>query len=437
MINEFEDDYIKKCLLSNQWTYGQLFPELVSPGPMPKSLKHKTHTFSSRFNDTVSVWGASSLDPESNTFLNIPERKGKMWVYFSPINDLLNLSLSTPIGVKQEDMLKKAVFYASSNGPMPSNTFTKLNHREIIMNGTAKRNLSITGYKKLRVTSAALVIKQIGPLKERSGILKVGMNYKGAIENVPDIVYDKFENYFSLSKIFHLNDTNEVICRFRLPPQLMEVYAPFEPIQSVPYFFIYGEGISTKISFEVDVVRHFEGMILPEYSSFHASNDQPLQSALSIQNETIRYAEGPANVIHGVNRSTTPDISYQAVLQQSINNFTDPVKKPLLLRMYNHAASRISVLNAYVAKRIKERGQQFAIQIGQTAVVKFLQAVLPHKTKVKIGQLTAFVEKHYNPSQTNEENAFRLLNMLIDNMADVAFELGRDNLSKLFSAFLK
>lgn len=396
---------LQDVLLASQWTYGQLFPEKWSPGQMPTNIGYKTHTFTSRFSDNVHVWSSTSYDESSNSIIQDPGLKGRLWVYFAPLNDLLGLS--PPINVEAEVINNSSIFYSSSNGPLPYNENKKnLNYREITLNDSSKRNISLIGYKKLRVTSAAISIKQVGPVKERSGILKIGMSYKGAIENIPSIEYEKFDNYFALSKIVHLKESEEVICRYRVPQHLIETYAPFDPTTNLPYFFIYGEGISTNMSLEVEIVRHFEGIILSEYSDFHHQHQQPRQLNFEIQNRIVRNIEDDKNTIQNIQLIDDPTNSRPLILPTSNPRFTieNQQENSIISKIPEGYLEVVSDIGEQIKEGINDKITEFkkeAYNMAKEQLLVYLMQNIPGQTKESIAR---FINEHYNPRLTQEQN---------------------------------
>lgn len=397
-INQFSDKEVQKAILANQWTYGQLFPEVISPGSQPIEHGYKTHTFTSNFSDTVNPWGDASYDLETNALINHPQRKGKLWVYFAPTNDLLSLSAGEYSSITNDLVNKFSIFYSSSNGPIPLSDFKNFDHYELTSNGSSKKNISLLGYKKLRVTSAAICIKQIGPLKDRSGILKIGMSYKGAIENMADINYDHFENYFMTSKIIQLNNNSEIICRYRLPKHMIDTYAPFDPITSIPYFFIYGEGISTNMSLDINITRHFEGIVLPEYSQFHSGSNQPIQTPFNIQNTVVNSIVNDDNTInpindHPVKNDTAPPNkpTNGTINAMSRGKAGDPLQKMNKqdnVTAYSKAFNYIGRAVSYTAANVYNATRQKVINEARETAIQAIYSMIPNRIrKSRGGQL--------------------------------------------------
>lgn len=438
MINQFNNVNVQKAILANQWAYGQLFPEIVSPGPMPLDFKYKTHTFSSKFSDTVNVWNSFSYDPETNAIVENSDRKGKLWVYFAPTNDLL--SLSTAFADADLDVINdNAIFYSSSNGPLPDSSFNIFNHREITMNASSKRNISLAGYKKLRVTSAAICIKQVGPEKERSGILKIGMSYKGAIENIPAINFDKFQNYFNISEIIPLTESAEIICRYRLPRHLLEKYAPFDPATNVPYFFIYGEGISTKMSLEIEVIRHFEGIILPEYSNFHHSITQPKQTPFEIQNEVIRTIEKERNIIQNIEKPNIAQINARPDNEKTRND-REFVHSPLEHLKNNMANSNYENVMSKVGEKITEVGDKFNMKAkeslekqGKKAIIRAISKAMPDNSKFR--GIVDTVNTLYDRDVSFADNVTNILGNMADKVGELSLKKAELAFDKLLNKF--
>lgn len=436
MINQFNNVDVQQAILANQWVYGQLFPEIVSPGQMPLDFKYKTHTFSSRFSDTVNVWNSASYDPTTNAIVQHAERKGKLWVYFAPTNDLL--SLSSVLGVDLDILNNNSIFYSSSNGPLPYSAFTVFDHREITLNASSKKNISLAGYKKLRVTSAAICIKQIGPEKERSGILKIGMSYKGAIENVPAINFDKFQNYFNISEIIPLADSNEIICRYRLPQHLLETYAPFDPTTNVPYFFIYGEGISSKMSFEIEVIRHFEGMILPEYSNFHNPIAQPKQTPFEIQNEVIRIIEKERNIIQNMETNdtgNTPGFEEEKMqhYREHVHSPLEPLKTDTNLSAYENVMSKVGQKITEVGDKFNLKAKESLGKQGKKVIIKVISKAVPDNAKLR--GIVETVNRVYDMNATFTDNVANVIGNIADKVSDYSLKKAEVAFDRLLNKF--
>lgn len=436
MIYQFKDHNVQKAILANQWAYGQLFPEIISPGPLPLKSGYKTHTFSSKFTDTVNVWDINSYNPDTQTFEEYPERKGKLWVYFAPMNDLLSLSVNLPIGTDVDVLNDNSIFYSSSNGPVPYSNMSAFDYRELTLNGSSKKNISFLGYKKLRVTSAAIVIKQIGPVKERSGILKIGLGYKGAIESVPSINFDKFQNYFNISDIVQLNTSDEIICRYRLPKHLLHTYAPFDPSTSLPYFFIYGEGISQKMSLHIEVIRHFEGIILPEFSNFHNPGSQPRQTSFIIQDEVVSLLERDNNIIQNIEETDdkmNPRLnnghgSKSILSEKHGHEPLEPLKMGNDMSMYEKALKSVGQSISAVGERVSSKMPDFKERIVETRdritgriIDKAIDAGIKKGFETRVGSsIKNILGRVYNTGASLGQNIENMASNFVNNTLDMA-----------------
>lgn len=415
MFNDLNEDVIEDVIL-NQWTYGQLLPELISPGSMPSEENQKTHCFTNTFTDTVSVWQGESKDVLTNDVIQHPKRKGKMWIYFAPENDLL--SFSTGHGIPEDPgvIAEHSIFYSSSNGPLPLSEWDEFDPRELTLNQSSKREISFLGYKRVRVTSAAIVIKQIGPAIERSGVLKIGMGYKGAVENMAPILFDKFQNYFSMSKSFVLNSNDEIICRFRLPHYLLDKYAPFDPTISLPYFFIYGEGISTKMMFHVQVIRHFEGITLPQYSYFHKSNPRAHQVPINIQTKVVETIQSEDNIIQSIPSDTPSNVISAPMIYEPTNNVLTtemPKQDSYTTRFYQLYQGTIDVIRKTTRKVYDD-----LTGIAKEKLAKNVKTFI-HDKAVQLSaqnehtqQIMTVVDEEYNEDNSVEDNLYNVLKKL-------------------------
>jgi hypothetical protein len=256
-----------------QWLMGYMHPEVFSPGRVPQDISYPTHTFNSKFNDVVNVWKSSS--DVGGTVIQHPEHAGKFWIYFAPVNDLLSMTTNPSLDNLHNNLTLNTTYYATSNGPLRLTDFESLYPIDIGEENLGRKSSGpFQGYKKLRVNSAAIVITPTGPLKSNSGVIKVGYTFKRADVDFSKINFQNFDNYFQTSKIYPVKNDTNIICRYRPLKNLLDDFAPYEPCEEFPFFVVYGEGISPEVTFNIKVVRHFEGVVLSQYSQLFYENWQ-------------------------------------------------------------------------------------------------------------------------------------------------------------------
>lgn len=268
---DMEDVHDSLVIGKWQWLMGYMHPEVFSPGRVPQSVSYPTHTFNSKFTDVVNVWKSSS--DIGGTVIQHPERTGKFWIYFAPVNDLLEMTTNPLLDNMHNGITINTSYYASSNGPLKQTDFASLYPVDIGADNLGRKSSGpFQGYKKLRVNSAAMVITPTGPIKSNSGIVKVGFTFKRADVDFTKINFDNFDNYFQSSKIYQVKEQQNIICRYRPMKTLMDEFGPYEPVEEFPFFVVYGEGISPEVTFSVKVIRHFEGIVLSQYSQLFYDN---------------------------------------------------------------------------------------------------------------------------------------------------------------------
>ena len=331
---ETEDDVLNMEEVHNnfiigkwQWLMGYLHPEVFSPGRLPQTTAYPTHTFTSKFNDVVNVW--KSRGTYGTTEVEHPELQGKFWLYFSPVADLLSLTNKLSEG-KTPAITLDTTYYATSNGPRRRTDSKALYAIDIgPQNLNRKFAGSFTGYKKLRVNSASLVITPSGPLKSQSGIIKVGYSFRRCDSHFKQIDFDRFENYFQSCKIYQLKNDHQIICRFRPTKDLLDDFAPYHPLIDIPYFVVYGEGISPEVTFNVSVIRHFEGVAMQQYSQLFYSTWEMDQIELYIQKLAAASVKDP-DIISSETRDSQPEN-----LQKTIEKIAT-IFDGIWQKVYNH-----------------------------------------------------------------------------------------------------
>ena len=352
-----EEDKNKSFLKKYRWSIGQLFPELIHPGHqvIEDNFNPRTHIFTSNFNDNVQVWEHSQTSVD-NVLVNTPNRKGTLWIYCAPCNDILTLTNAEDVNANT--ILKHKIFYSSSNGPLPVNDANEFHWNEISMNDGSKHNASVNKYKNIRVTSAAIILKQICPEKDRSGILRIGYSYKGLIEEIKPFKFEDFDQNFALSKTVNMASTSEVVCRYRIPFGQSEKFGPYDPTESMPYFFILGEGLPLGSSIEVNVIRHFEGIPMYIYRRFTHQDYAPTHSASYIsQKKLISDVASGDNTIEEYSNNMPPEMSSNSKPANDINELVDIIKEKIT---YNVQLNEVykKVKNIEISNIVQEHVEQ-------------------------------------------------------------------------------
>lgn len=289
-----------------QWTIGQLFPELIHPGHIiAQNFKTPTVTATLMFNTTLRVQGAVGKTMEGDE-IETPNRRGTAWAYFAPYNDLLIMRNIN--NMSEETVQKNAAFFSSSAGPAPENDIKEFHWNEIAQNDGNKSDATVSTYKKLRINSAAIVIKQLAPLKDYSGILKVGMGYKGMIQGMNSFKFSDFDKHFTMTKTINLAKESDLVIRYRLPFNQYNNFGPYDPTTPVPYFFMLAEGVPPDSSFDITVIRHIEGVPKTIYRHFVPQHQAPFHTVNEdTQKEVIDIFAKEATAFESYIRETPKD----------------------------------------------------------------------------------------------------------------------------------
>lgn len=278
-----------------QWTIGQIFPELIHPGHgIEKGVKKPTTTATLMFNTTLRAQGGYATTTEG-VIIETPNRKGTAWAYFAPYNDFL--LMHNPSNVSTDMIQTHSAFFSSSAGPVPENDTKTFHWNEIAQNDGNKSDSTIGTYKELRINSAAIVIKQLAPVRDYSGILRVGFGYKGMIQGMDSFDFSDFDKHFTMTKTINLAKESDLVVRYRLPFNKYDKFGPYDPTTPVPYFFILAEGVPPESSLDITIIRHIEGVPNTMYKHFTHQYHAPSYAAdPESQKKTINATENIDNI---------------------------------------------------------------------------------------------------------------------------------------------
>lgn len=396
--NGFKDD-IEQFGESYQWTIGQMMPELMSPGRQLRKddIQLGTHTYTTRYSDSVNVTGHQGQS-ETGEPIQIINRVGKLWLYFAPCNDLYLASSTSPDYINYQNHY---AFYASSNGPYPVNDSNSFDWNEFLLNSSRQYSMLMLTYKNVRVNSAAMVVKLICPVKDRSGVLHIGYGFKGLIQNIQSFEFADFHNQFAVSKTVNMADYSEVVCRFRLPFADYTTYAPYTPTKAMPYFFIVGEGLPLGASLDVTCIRHIEGIPNNKFANTTVLGfNEPTSAPIDIQTAIIDACSRDSNIIQkcpqnmpeGFTLNTTPALTPQELAIVLADNILYQAQADQL-----RAQGVKKTINAEIAKQLKA----YRKQVGD-----FIETLRQTVSNIDIPGYLEDVRDTYNPSATAAENMF-------------------------------
>lgn len=281
------------------WALGHLYPDIYQPQRFPDQYKFPTHVMTNKRQRTLTI-------PSTKDF----------GIYFCPIADCFyNYKLNQPNEpyhglntpwhdvVDDEEVLVDGrpisnayVSYADNDSQATS---APLAGKQIFdsagsekfndvlkWNYTEEGSPSITKFKKIRLIGAAIKITYTGKAEDLSGLVKVAMGVKGfasklTAENVKLEELHNFPSYQSFTM------EKSIVCRYRMTHDDFTEFGPYTPYSALPFYIIYGKGLQPGSTVFVEIIKHFEGVVIPGEEEFvspvRASNDQlPLDSQMDL-----------------------------------------------------------------------------------------------------------------------------------------------------------
>lgn len=270
------------------WAISHLYPDIYQPQRYPDQYRFPTHIMTNRFQRTLTVPATKDFAiyfcPLADCFYNykfhaegeVYEGLNTPWETSAGVSDAYisyadNDSKSTNVA----DSNSKRVFVASSN--------EKFNNA-LNWNYSTQGSVSLKKFKKIRLIGAAIKITYTGKLEDLSGIVKTSMGVKGFTTplSAEDINTEELHN-FPEYKSFTLDEP--IICRYRMTHDDFTEFGPYTPYSSLPFYMIYGKGLQEGSSVFIEIIKHFEGVVIPEEEEFvspvRAPNNQlPLSTQL-------------------------------------------------------------------------------------------------------------------------------------------------------------
>jgi len=279
------------------WAISHLYPDIYQPQRYPDQYKFPTHIMTNKFQRTLTI-------PSTKDFA----------IYFNPMADCfynykLNAlgqiyeGLSTPW--QTDGKISDAYISYADNDSKPTNTGGKCVFvsstsdkfsNVLNWNYAAEGTVSLKKFKKIRLIGAAIKITYTGKLEDLSGVVKAAMGIKGFTTPLSgeDVNTEELHNFpeyrsFTLEKPF--------VCRYRLTHDDFTEFGPYTPYSSLPFYLIYGKGLQENSSIFVEVIKHFEGVVVPEEEEFvspvRALNNQ---LPLNIQMDMVSQYKNEGNI---------------------------------------------------------------------------------------------------------------------------------------------
>lgn len=249
-----------------QWSLGHLYPDIYEPVRFPDQYQFPTHLMRSPFQRTLTI-------PSTKDFA----------IYFSPLTDCyynyqfgaagqmysnINVNWGNDVfisyadnGSARTDATTGKNVFDTANGK--NDLFTNLGN----WNYTAKGSDSLKKFKKIRLLAAYLKLTYTGKSDELSGTVRVAMGVRNFTTpflndqiNIDDLINMPQYQTFKLRE--------PIICRYRVTNEDFMDFGPYSPYSSIPYFIIYGKGLQENSSVFVEIVKHYEGVVIPEEEEF-------------------------------------------------------------------------------------------------------------------------------------------------------------------------
>lgn len=113
-------------------------------------------------------------------------------------------------------------------------------------------------------------IRYTGKFEDVAGILKVSMgikNFADPFEGTGGVVLS-LDNLEDNPAFWVFNTYENIIIVYKPTLPEFNTFGPYSPYLSIPYFIVYGEGITANSSFFVEVKITIEGIVNPSQADF-------------------------------------------------------------------------------------------------------------------------------------------------------------------------
>lgn len=277
------------------WAVSHLYPDIYQPQRFPDQYRFPTHIMTNKFQRTLTIPSTKDFAiyfcPIADCFYNY-KFNGVGQIYESLAAPWQTTPV-TPDELAEGGISHAYISYADSDSKSTSVatdgkkvfTDTTENFANVInWNYSSEGTTSLNKFKKIRLIGAAIKITYTGKNEDMSGIVKASMGLKGfttplSSEGINTEELHNFPEYrsFTLEKPF--------VCRYRMTDDDFTEFGPYTPYSTLPFYIIYGKGLQEGSTVFVEVIKHFEGIVIPEQEEFvspiRASGNQlPIESQL-------------------------------------------------------------------------------------------------------------------------------------------------------------
>jgi hypothetical protein len=254
-----------------EWSMGHLYPDIYEPVRFPDQYQFPTHIMTSKFQRTLTIPVtrdfAVYFSPVTDCYYNY--QFGSTGQYYSNINvnfgsdvflSYADNNSSRTDAVTAVSGVNKCVFDVPGN---KNDLFANIGN----WNYAVKGSTSLQKFKKIRLIGSFIRITYTGKAEDLSGTVRVAMGVRSFTTpfandsiNVDDLI--------NMPQFKTLTLEKPIICRYRVTHDDFMDFGPYSPYSSLPYFLIYGKGLQEGSSVFVEVVKHYEGVVIPEEEEF-------------------------------------------------------------------------------------------------------------------------------------------------------------------------
>lgn len=292
--NDPTNDSLKNMMSINRakqyaWAISHMYPDIYQPQRYPDQYKFPTHIMTNKFQRTLTIPTTKDFAiyfcPLADCFYNYKfHLPGEMYEGLLTPWEKSNRVSDSYISYADNDSKNTNIADTNSKRVFVANTNEKFND-VLNWNYSSEGSTNLKKFKKIRLIGAAIRITYTGKAEDLSGIVKTSMGIKGftAPLTAEDINTEELHN-FPEYKSFTLE--KPIVCRYRMNDDDFVDFGPYTPYSAIPFYIIYGKGLQEGSSVFVEVVKHFEGVVIPEEEEFVSpvrapNNQMPIMSQMA------------------------------------------------------------------------------------------------------------------------------------------------------------
>lgn len=254
-----------------EWSMGHLYPDLYEPVRFPDQYQFPTHIMTSKFQRTLTIPStrdfAIYFSPVTDCFYNY--QFGATGQYYSNIN--VNFGADVFLSYADNNSLRTDL--VSTVAPTGKCVFDVAGGKNDLFSNLGTWNYAVKGstslqkFKKIRLIASYLRITYTGKAEDLSGTVRVAMGVRSFTTPLANDLIN-VDDLINMPQFKTMTLDKPIICRYRATADDFMEFGPYSPYSSVPYFLIYGKGLQETSSVFVEVVKHYEGVVIPEEEEF-------------------------------------------------------------------------------------------------------------------------------------------------------------------------